>query len=298
MKAIVHDGQGGSDQLRLTEVAEPDVTEGEALVAVSFSGVNYADLNALHTGNNFLGAKPADRIPGGEVVGRRFDTGERVVAICGSGGYAQKVAAPQSQIFAVPDDVGDEAAVSLLIQGLTAWHVVSTMGHLKAGETILVNSAAGGVGSLAVQIARALGAGRIVATGSTAEKRDLALSSGAMVAIDAADDRLAERAIEANDGNRFDLVLDRSGSRVFAESLAATAVFGRVVCYGTSSGTPGEVRTAALIGGSRTVSGFWLMDALRDRAFAQKALDKLFDLYRSGQLKPQIGLILPLEDAA
>jgi len=96
MKAIIHAGKGGSDELRLAEVVEPTVGAGEILIAVHRSGVNYADLNALHTGNNFLGAKPKDRIPGGEVVGRRYDTGRRVVAICGSGGYAEKVAAPET----------------------------------------------------------------------------------------------------------------------------------------------------------------------------------------------------------
>jgi NADPH:quinone reductase len=298
MKAIIHAGHGGSDQLKLVEVAEPTVGAGEILIAVHRSGVNYADLSALHTGNNFLGAKPQDRIPGGEVVGRRYDTGRRVVAICGSGGYAEKVAAPEAQVFEVPDDIDDEVAAALFIQGLTAWHVVTTMGRLAAGESVLIHSAAGGVGSLAVQIARALGAGRIVATASTADKRDVALASGASVAIDATEDGLNERALTANHGARFDLVLDRSGGNIFSQSLAITAPFGRVVCYGTSSGKPGELLTTGLIAGSRTLSGFWLMDALRDRGFAQSALHKLFDLYRQGALKPQIGLVLPLHAAA
>ena len=298
MKAIIHAGKGGSDELRLAEVAEPTVGAGEILIAVHRSGVNYADLNALHTGNNFLGAKPKDRIPGGEVVGRRYDSGRRVVAICGSGGYAEKVAAPESQVFDLPDDIDDEVAAALFIQGLTAWHVVTTMGRLAAGESVLIHSAAGGVGSLAVQIAKALGASRIVATASTADKRDLALSSGASIAIDAAEEGLDGRALEANNGTRFNLVLDRSGGNLFSQSLALTASFGRVVCYGTSSGKPGELLTTGLIAGSRTVSGFWLMDAIRDRVFARSALDKLFSLYREGALKPQIGLVLPLHAAA
>ena len=103
--------------------------------------------------------------------------------------------------------------------------------------------------------------------------------------------------MEANGGHKFDLVLDRSGGEVFSESLKATGSRGRVVCYGTSSGQPGQVITGALIGGSRTVSGFWLMDFLREAETARRAIDSLFGLYRQGSLTPRIGAVMPLERA-
>jgi len=298
VRAITYSGVGGIDALRLADEPEPRPAQGEILIDVSLCGVNYADGLGLRTGNNFLGSTPDSRIPGGEVVGRRRDTGQRVVAICGSGGYAECVAAPATQVFAVPDDVDDRIAAALFIQGLTAWHVVGTLGRLAPGESVLVHSAAGGVGLLAVQVARAAGAARIVATASSAGKRDLALATGADAAVATDADGLADRAIEANGGRRFDLVLDRSGGEVFAQSLKATGPLGRVVCYGTSSGQPGQVATGALIAGSRTVSGFWLMDFLRDEETARRAIDSVFGLYRRGLLTPRIGAVLPLEGAA
>lgn len=297
MKAIVHSGSGGIDGLRVADEPEPTAGPGEVLIEVALSGVNYADGIALRTGNNFLGSTPDSRIPGGEVVGRRVDSGARVVAICGSGGFAERVAAPASQMFPIPDDIDDQVAAALFIQGLTAWHIVATQGRLAGGESILIHSAAGGVGLLAVQVARAAGAGRIVATASSEAKRRLAVESGADEAIAPDLEGLAERAIDANGGHRFDLVLDRSGGDVFSQSLKATGPRGRIVCYGTSSGQPGQVVTGALIAGSRSVSGFWLMDFLRDAEMARQAIDSLFDLHRRGLLTPRIGAVMPLERA-
>jgi len=295
---MVYPGEGGVDALQLADEPEPRAESGQVLIEIALCGVNYADGLGLRTGNNFLGSTRASRIPGGEVVGRRLDTGQRVVAICGSGGFAERVAAPAGQIFPVPDEIDDQAAVTLFIQGLTAWHVVGTLGRLAPPESVLVHSAAGGVGLLALQIAQAEGAASIVATASTQSKRELALATGATAAIAAAAEGLAERAMEANAGRHFDLVLDRSGGEIFTQSLKATAPRGRIVCFGTSSGEPGQVATGALIAGSRSVCGFWLMDFLRDAETAQRAIDGVFGLHRRGRLKPHIGMVLPLERAA
>jgi NADPH2:quinone reductase len=299
MRAIVYPGEGGIDALSIVnDEPDPHAEGGKVLIEVALCGVNYADGIGLRTGNNFLGSTRESRIPGGEVVGRRLDTGQRVVAICGSGGFAQRVAAPAGQIFPVPEDVGDETALALFIQGLTAWHIVGTLGHLAPRESVLVHSAAGGVGLLALQIAKATGAASIVATASTSAKRELALATGATGTVSADVDGLADRAIEANGGRRFDLVLDRSGGDVFAQSVQATGPLGRIVCYGTSSGQPGQVTTGVLIAGSRTVSGFWLMDFLRDAETANRALDSVYALHRRGKLEARIGMVLPLGQAA
>ena len=198
MKAVVYPCAGGVHALHLSDEPEPRLEEGGVTIEVSLCGVNYADLIGILTGNNFLGSTPQSRIPGGEIVGRRVDTGERVVAICGSGGFAEPVTAPRSQIFPVPDEINDATAVALFVQGLTAWHVVNTLGRLQPGESALVHNGAGGVGLLALQVARAAGAAHIVATASTAAKRDLTLASGASAAIASEPDALAARAIERN----------------------------------------------------------------------------------------------------
>lgn len=298
MRAVVYPGSGGVDALRVADEPEPVAGAGETLIDVALCGVNYADNLGLRTGNNFLGSTPDSRIPGGEVVGRRVDDGRRVVAICGSGGFAERVAAPAGQVFPIPDGIDDRTAVALFIQGLTAWHIVGTLGRLAPAESVLVHSAAGGVGLLAVQIARALGARRIVATASSDDKRALAVATGADAAIEPQAEALAERAVAANGGSPFDLVLDRSGGDVFAQSLKAIAPRGRVVCYGTSSGQPGQVATGALIAGSRTVSGFWLMDFLREPEGGGRALDSLFALHRRGLCTPRIHSVVPLDRAA
>jgi NADPH2:quinone reductase len=297
MRAVVHAGSGGPDALRIADEPEPKAGPGQVLIDVALCGVNYADGIALRTGNNFLGSTPDSRIPGGEVVGRRADSAARVVAICGSGGFAERAAAPAGQVFPIPDDIDDQTAAALFIQGLTAWHIVGTLGRLQAGERVLIHSAAGGVGLLAVQIAMAAGAARIVVTASSEAKRQLAIDSGANAAIAPDLEGLAERAMEANGGQKFDLVLDRSGGEVFAQSLKATGPRGRVVCYGTSSGQPGQVVTGALIAGSRTVSGFWLMDFLRDPNMARTAMDGVFALHRQGRLTPRIGGVFALDEA-
>jgi len=298
MKAIVYPGDGGVDALRLATVAEPRAEPNSVVIDVALCGVNYSDGTALRTGNNFLGSTPGSLIPGGEVVGRRVDSGQRFMAICGSGGFAERVAARANQVFAVPDDIEDETAIALFIQGLTAWHIVETLGHLAPGETVLVHSAAGGVGLLAVQIAKAAGAARIVATASSESKRELAMATGANCAITSEPEGLADRAVTANGGRNFDLVLDRSGGQVFSESVQAAAPRGRVICYGTSSGQPGQVATTVLLGRSLTVSAIWLMDFLRNAETAAQAINSVFDLHRRSRLHARIGLRLPLARAA
>ena len=154
-------------------------------------------------------------MPGIEVAGVREDTGERVVALCGAGGYAEYATAPGALTFPIPDGVDDATALALLLQGLTAWHLYRTCGRVAAGESVVVHSAAGGVGSLAVQLGRPMGAGRVIATASTADKRALALELGADAAVDGSADGLTERLVEANLGKPVDVVFEMAGGEVF-----------------------------------------------------------------------------------
>ncbi len=138
------------------------------LVRVTRAGVNFADTHQRE--NVYLRRYELPLVPGGEVAGvveragAGFEAGQRVVAMTGSGGYAEYVAAPAETTFPLPDEVDDALALTLLIQGLTAWHLLETSAQLRSGESVVVHSAAGGVGSLAVQLARPLGAGRVIAT--------------------------------------------------------------------------------------------------------------------------------------
>lgn len=300
MRAIQITEFGGPDVLRLVDLEEPEPRDGLALLDVSTAGVNYADTH--QTEDSYLAKQTLPMVPGGEAVGTTAD-GRRVVALLGGGGYAEKALAHPAATFNVPDDVDDAQALALVLQGTTAWHLLRTSTRLEPGESVVVHSAAGGVGSLAVQLARQWGAGRVVATSSSAEKRDLATSLGADVAIDVSAlgtaDEVRDALLEANDGHRVDVVLEMTGGHVFDGSLAALAPFGRLAAYGMASRRPASpVVPAALMATSRAVVGFWLVHALRLPGGLGLAMEELLSLTQTGALRPVFGGRYRLEDAA
>jgi NADPH2:quinone reductase len=177
MRAVRISEFGGPEVLEAVELPEPVAAESEVLVRVTRAGINFAD---THQSRNEYVANPSlPFIPGAEVAGVREDTGERVVALCQTGGYAQAVAVAEERCVPIPDGLDDETALALMVQGLTAWHLHRTVGRVAEGETVVVIAAAGGVGSLAVQLGHPMGAGRVIAVASTEEKRAMALELGA-----------------------------------------------------------------------------------------------------------------------
>lgn len=297
MRAIQQREFGGPEVLELVEVPVPSASAQEVLIRVTRAGVNFADTHQRR--NEYLAEQRLPLVPGGEVAGVREDTGARVVALCGTGGYAEYATAPTALTFPLPDAIDDGTALALLIQGLTAWHLYRTSARLQAGESVVVHAAAGGVGSLAVQLARPMGAGRVIATASTEEKRELALELGADVALDAAPEGMTERLLEANDGREVDVVLDAVGGALFDRSLAALAPFGRLVTYGIASRQGNEVHTRTLMRHSRAVVGFWLFDLVRERPEqVADALADLFDRASRDELRAVVGETYPLSEAA
>ena len=220
---------GGPEVLEVVDLPKPEPGEGEVLIEVSRAGLNFADTHQRE--NSYLARYEVPLVLGGEVAGRTVD-GQRVIALIPSGGYAEYAVAPQAMVHPIPDGLEDGAALALLIQGLTAWHLLKTSAKLAQGESVVVISGAGGVGSLAVQLAKPFGAGRVIATASTEEKRSLAMSLGADAVVDPAVDDLTAALVEANDGNQVDVVLEMSGGRVFSACAEALAPFGRIVAYG------------------------------------------------------------------
>ncbi|MDQ2700673.1 MAG: zinc-binding dehydrogenase, partial [Actinomycetota bacterium] len=181
VKAIQITEFGGPEVMNLVELPEPQVGPGEELVRILRTGVNYADTHA--TSNSYIAEQQLPFIPGVELVGRT-GKGQRVAAVVPRGAYAEAVAVNEAALVPVPDGVDDDQAAALLIQGLTADAILRLSANMQPGESVVINAAAGGTGSLAVQIARQMGAGRIIAMASTDEKRRLALDLGADVAID------------------------------------------------------------------------------------------------------------------
>src|ERR1700676_2150575 len=173
MRAIQMTEFGGPEVLRLAELPKPRPGPGEVLIRVTRAGLNFADTHTRT--NSYVQRATLPLIPGGEVAGVREDTGERVVALVGTGGYAEYATAPKQLAFPIPEGIDDGTALAIIVQGTTAWHLYRTSGRVAPGESVVVHAAAGGVGSLAVQLGHPLGSGRIIATASSPEKRALAL---------------------------------------------------------------------------------------------------------------------------
>jgi NADPH:quinone reductase len=285
---------GGPDVLEVVEDAPvPEPGEHEVLIKVSRAGMNFADTHARE--NSYLAKYDLPLVPGGEVAGTDPD-GNRVVALVGTGGYAEYAVASKATTYPIPDGLDDGAALALVLQGLTAWHLYRTSAKLAAGESVVVHAAAGGVGSLALQLAKPFGAGRVIATASSEEKRKLALELGADAAIDSAPEGMKERLIEANHGQKVDVVLEMAGGQVFDESLSALAPFGRLVAYGIASREPNEVTNGLLMRKSQAVVGFWLMHCLGRRDMMEEPLADLFERAARGELRPVLGTTYPLSE--
>ena len=295
MRAIQQREFGGPEVLELVDLPVPVPGDGEVLIRVSRAGMNFADTHQRR--NEYLAAQELPLVPGGEVAGVRDDTGERVVALTGKGGYAEYALAREALTFPIPEGVDDATALALVLQGLTAWHLYRTAGRVGPGESVVVIAGAGGVGSLAVQLGKGMGAGRVIATASTQDKRDLALELGADAAVDGDAEGLKERLIEANLGRHVDVVFEMAGGEVFDACLAALAPFGRLVTYGIASGTGNEVHTRKLMGRSRAVVGFWLVHCMGNPAMIDEALRDLYDRAARGELRAVVGATYALSDA-
>jgi len=296
MRAIQMTEFGGPEVLKLAELPVPEPRPEETLIRVTRAGLNFADTHTRT--NSYVQKATLPLIPGGEVAGIRQDTGERVVALVGSGGYAEYATAPRELAFPIPDGVDDGVALAMVVQGTTAWHLYRTAGRVAEGETVVVHGAAGGVGSLAVQLGHALGAGRVIATASSEEKRTLALRLGADAAIDPAPEGLTERLVQANEGRPVDVVFEMSGGEVFDASYRALAPFGRIVAYGIATNEPNRVSTGSLLRHSRAVVGFYLFHCLERPAMFTDALAELFAQAASGELQAIVGHTYKLGDAA
>jgi NADPH2:quinone reductase len=296
MRAIQMTEFGGPEVLKLAELPTPEPGDGQALIKVTRAGLNFADTHTRT--NSYVQKATLPLVPGGEVAGIREDTGERVVALVGSGGYAEYAVAPNDRVFPIPDGVDDGTALALIIQGTTAWHLYRTSACVAAGESVVVHGAAGGVGSLAVQLGHALGAGRVIATATSEDKRALAIELGADVAVDPAAEGLTERLIAANDGRELDVVFDMSGGAVFDASYKALAPFGRIVVCGIATGEANEVRTGSLLRHSRAVVGFYLFHCLERPGMFAGALADLFARAAAGELRAIVGQTYKLEQAA
>jgi NADPH2:quinone reductase len=300
MRAIQLQEFGGPEVLELVDIPVPEPTEDQVLIRVSHAGLNFADTHQRE--NTYLARAQLPLVPGTEVAGvveraaGDFKEGQRVMALTGTGGYAEYAVAPASQVFPIPEGVDDAIALALVVQGLTAWHLYKTSARLRPGESVVVIAASGGVGNLAVQLAKPFGAGRVIATASSEEKRERALSIGADAALDPNMEGLGDAIREANGGKRVDVVLEMAGGTVFDECLSVLAPFGRLVAYGIASHEQNTIQSGRLMRGSQSVVGFWLVHCMGREDMMREPLEDMFGRAARGELKPLVGETYTMSD--
>jgi NADPH2:quinone reductase len=299
MRAVQIEEFGGPEVMQLADLPVPEPEDGEVLIKVSSAGVNWADTHTRE--NEYVQRYDLPLVPGGEVVGviekgaGDLQVGQRVVAMTGTGGYAEYATARAETTFPLPDGVDDGQALALLIQGLTAWHLYKTSGRVQRGESVAVISGAGGVGSLAVQLGKPLAnAGRVIATASSEDKRGLTMRLGADAAIDTNAENLTEALIAANGGEKVDVVFEMSGGDVFEGCRKALANFGRLVVYGIASREQNTVRTGGLMRRSQSIVGFWLFECVGRPGMLREPLADLYERAARGEVQAVVGESYPL----
>jgi NADPH2:quinone reductase len=294
MKAIQIEEFGGPEVLQYVDVADPSPKLSEIVVNIKRIGVNFADTHASR--NDYLAEQTLPLIPGAEISGQTND-GRRVAVLLGSGGYAEKVAVPQAQMIELPPQVDYGQAAGGLLQGLTALALVHRCARIEPGETIVVEAAAGGTGTLAVQLAKRAGA-RVIGLASSEEKRELVQGLGAEATVDSRSENLGEAIREANDGKRVDAVLHMSGGEAFDEEMDILAPLGRMVVFGIASREQRQISTASLLRGSKSVIGFWLAHLLARPDLLGPMIQDLFAAIAAKELTVTIGEVYPLSEAA
>ncbi|PPA69471.1 quinone oxidoreductase family protein [Jeotgalibacillus proteolyticus] len=305
MKAMQLKEYGGPEVLNVVEVERPVPKEHQVLLEIKAIGVNYAD-TARRQGQ-YVVPTPLPFIPGAEVSGVVVETGEkvngiepgtRVVTLIESGGYAEYAIADARALIPLPEDLDYAQAAALPLQGLSAYHILKTMGRLQEGETVLIHAAAGGVGTIAVQLAKLFGAGKVIATASTDEKLQLAQEMGADVLVNYTKDGWEKEVLEATEGKGVHLALEMAGGDVFYKTLKCLGTFGRIVVYGVASGEQSKFNPSSLMARNQSVIGFFLPQIMRKPELLQPSMKELVELVSEGRLKLTIGEVFGLEEAA
>lgn len=307
MRAIQLAEYGGPEVLKMVDLEVPAPSAKEVLIKIEAIGVNYAD-TARREGQYVIDT-PLPFVPGAEVAGTveevgsdcfRFKKGDKVVTLLGSSrstGYAEFTVADEKGLIPIPEGVDVKQAVSLPLQGLSAYHILKTMGRIEQGETVLIHAAAGGVGTIAVQLAKLFGASNVIATASTPEKRSLALEMGADAAVDYTQEGWEKEVLQLTGGKGVDVALEMAGGDVFRKTLSCMAPFGRLVIYGVASGEQSRLYPSSLMAQNLSVIGFFLPQIMRKKDLYLQSLSDLLTYLQNGDLKLTIGGVYPLESA-
>jgi NADPH2:quinone reductase len=293
----------GPDALELNDVPMPDAGDGQVLIQVRAAGVSFPEL--LQSRGEYQFKPPLPFTPGSEVAGdvisapdgSGFAPGDRVAAMVMLGGFAEYALAPLDGTFALPDDLSYAQGAALPLNYLTSHFALVTRAHIQPGEVVLVHGAAGGVGTAAIQTAKAFGAGRVIAVASTEEKRAIALDAGADDAVPANDFLAAVKALDGFEG--VDIVVDPVGGDRFTDSLRSLRAHGRLLVIGfTDEGVIPEVKVNRLLLNNTSVLGVgWGHYALTRPGFIQEQWGELLPHIESGVIRPPVGSEFDLAEA-
>jgi len=305
MKTIWIEKLGGSEVMQVIDQPIPDPTPKQVRVKVETVGLNYSDI-MIREGRylqrtelpQILGREFAGVIDslGAEVEG--LAVGMRVYGTVGQGALAEYVCADYRGLMPIPDALTSDMAVALIIQGVTALHCLNEHGNLKAGETVLIHAAAGGVGTLAIQMAKAMGA-RVIGTASSESKCQLIRDLGGEAINYSEGDWVAEL-MALTGGNGADLIIESVGGDVFMRSYReALSTFGRIVVLGIANGQPVDISTSEILKRNKAIIGYFLSVYFEKAPhLVAEAIGRLLELVQNGTMKPIIGATYPLTEAA
>ncbi|HEX9376772.1 MAG TPA: quinone oxidoreductase [Actinomycetota bacterium] len=301
MRAVVITEHGGPEVLEVRNVDEPAAEPGRIVVEVAAAGVNYRDVYERRGLGAYMAPTP---IPAGvegagtvREVGtgvREFRPGDHVVWWQAPGSYAEAVSVPAANAVHIPDELTDEVAAAVLLQGMTAHYLATSTYPVAEGDTVVVHAAAGGVGLLLTQIVKLRG-GRVIATTSTPEKAELARQAGADEVIGY--DGFSDRVRELTGGPGVPAVYDGIGRSTFEEGLKSLRPRGYLVVYGSASGQPPPVELARLNEGSFFLTRPTLHHYTATRQELLERASEVFGWVADGRLRVRIGARYPLEDA-
>ncbi|MEV5833416.1 zinc-binding dehydrogenase [Nocardia sp. NPDC052112] len=304
MRAIQIGELGGPEVLQEVELDAPEPGPGEVAIDVDYVGVNFADLQARSVGYR---VRDLPFVPGLELSGRvrsigegvdGFTVGQSVAAITEGGAYAEVAVVTAATVFAVPDGVDLRTAATLPTVLPTAYALINTVGKLQPGETVLVQAAAGGVGTVVGQVAKLAGAGAVYGVVSSEAKADYARKLGYDDAFLAETFQADVR--EATGGRGVDIVLDPVGGQTLRRGLDSLALFGRLISYGNASGEPGwQIGQPELYPRGLSISGFSILGLTTDAPRVLREIaDRAFRLVTAGQVELPITAEFPLSEAA
>jgi len=304
MKAIRINETGGPEVMHLEEIETPTPKAGEILIKVAAAGVNYADL--AQRAGAYLTRTRTPTTLGIEIAGTVAAlgtginspvVGTRVAAFC-EGGYAEFAISQANMVIPIPQGIDFVHAAALPLQGITAYQLLHESARIQPGESVLVHAAAGGVGTLAIQLAKLMGAGTVIGTASNAEKLDLIRRLGADVAINYTEQDWAEQVKNATGSKGADIILEMVGGTIAEQCLQCLAPFGRIVVYGAASGQITQFSGIQLMYKNQAIIGYWLASQLsRPERIAQAIMD-LMQYLSKGKLEIIVGQTYPLAQAA